>query len=183
MIRQPLFISEESITKLSPIFLTVILLIVQFSLLPSPAMSGSFTDYIKNKCPSEYKRHESTVAEFALRMKGHVEEYGCGVVNLYYALSASNMDLIDQLEEDTGLMQAAAKVFEISDELNQALRESPDAASTLALFAGYDPEIFKKLAEALSSFSRYDEKQIKKNPNYILYYLLATSTVDTRSHG
>ena len=146
--------------------------------LPNPAIPGSFTDYIKSECPSEFKKHKKTVKEFAIRMKPYVEDCGCGIVNLYYGLSNNNMDLIDQLEEDMDLVCDAAKIFEISNNLTNAFKESPDSVKTLVLLANNDPDIFHKLSKALSSFSRYDSRQLRKNSSYMLYYFLASAMIN-----
>jgi len=147
-------------------------------LIHSLVMAGSSTDYIRDKCPKEFNLHKATVTEFAIRMKPNVEQCGCGVVNLYYALNKGNMELIAQLEEDSGLMKSAARVFGISEHLTESLRNAPEVVPTLTILAEHDPLFFQKLSDALTSFSGRDRKQLDRNPSYILYYLLSAAMTD-----
>ena len=155
----------------------------QFCLISESVTAGSFTDYIRNECPREYDLYKSAVTEFAIRMKPNVGQCGCDVVGLYYALSRNSMELVAQLEEDAELMQSAARVFGISEELTEALGNAPEAVSTLTILAEHDPRLFQKLSDALSLFSRSDRKKLSKNPNYILYYLLAAAMADAQGSG
>ena len=164
--------------KLLMQFRTISLITAMVFLTPYVADAGSFTNYIKKKCPREFKLRQETVTEFAIRMNPFIENCGCGVVSLYYALCNNNMALIDQLEEDMEMMHAAAEVFEISDEFTSALKDSPDSVATLALLAHNDPDIFRRLSGALSSFSRHDSRQLRRNSSYLLYYLLASAMAD-----
>ena len=168
------FAFKKHLVKLRTVFLISAIIIF----IPQIANAGSFTNYIKEKCPRQFNLHQETVAEFAIRMKQFVEDCGCGVVSLYYALSSNNMELVDQLEEDMDMMHAAAEVFQISDEFTNALRDSTDSLETLTLMARNDPDIFHKLSGALSSFSRHDSRQLRRNSSYILYYLLASAMAD-----
>ena len=173
------FAFRKHLVKLRTVCLISVIIIFTSQI----ASAGSFTNYIKGKCPRQFNLHQETVAEFAIRMKPFVEDCGCGVVNLYYALSSNNMELIDQLEEDMDMMHAAAEVFDISDEFTNALRDSTDSVATLALLARNDPDIFHKLSGALSSFSKHDSRQLRRNPSYILYYLLASAMVDKNTQS
>lgn len=157
------------------LFFVAILMVTLFF---SVVNAGSYTNYIGDKCPKEFKRHKETVSDFSIRMKPFVEKCGCGVVNLYYALGNSSLELVSSLEEDIDLMRSAANVFEISDDLTDAMKQSPDVVETLTLFARNDPNMFHKLSEVLSSFSRYDGRQLRKDPSYILYYSLAAAMVE-----
>jgi hypothetical protein len=150
----------------------------QICLMPDSLTAGSFTNYIANACPEESHRYKNTVTEFAIRMKPSVEKCGCGAVGLYYALNESSMELIAQLEEDTELMRSAAKLFTISEEVTEALRNVPEIAETLTVTSGHDPLFFQRLSDALASFSRSDRSETENNPNYILYYLLAAAVTD-----
>lgn len=152
----------------------------QFCLISESVTAGSFTDYIRKECPREYDLYKSAVTEFAIRMKPNVGQCGCDVVGLYYALSRNSMELVAQLEEDAELMQSAARVFGISEELTEALGNAPEAVSTLTILTEHDPRLFRKLSDALSLFSRSDRKKLSKNPNYILYYLLAAAMADAQ---
>jgi len=164
---------------------SVLLIIISLTLLigvfdSETLNAGSFTDSIKEKCPTEYRHHKDTVKKFAIRMKPFVEECGCGVVNLYDSLGDSNLALISSLEEDMDMMRSATKIFEISSDLNDALKESPEIVETLTLFANMDPALFQKLSKALSSFSKHDARQLRKDSSYILFYLLASSMIDPK---
>ena len=150
--------------------------------LPNPAIPGSFTDYIKSECPSEFKKHKKTVKEFAIRMKPYIEDCGCGIVNLYASISDKNMELIEQLEEDLNLMQAFIPLFEISDDLNEAIKFCPDIVEIYAIFNS-DNRSSDLLIETLTSFSRHDVRQLKRNPNYIYYYLLAIEMSTDRTNA
>lgn len=152
----------------------------QFCLISESVTAGSFTDYIRKECPREYDLYKSAVTEFAIRMKPNVGQCGCDVVGLYYALSRNSMELVAHLEEDAELMQSAARVFGISEELTEALGNAPEAVSTLTILTEHDPRLFRKLSDALSLFSRSDRKKLSKNPNYILYYLLAAAMADAQ---
>ena len=157
--------------------------LLQIFLLLPPVQAGSFTDHIRKACPGEFKRHEGTVAEFAMRMKPYIDECGCGVVDLYNALSDNNMEIIDQLEEDMALMQSAVEILDISETLNNVIKDSPDIVLTLVLLLQNDRQTFHKLSDALSSFSRHERRQLRKNPNYFLYYLLAAAMPEDLSQG
>jgi hypothetical protein len=160
------------------LFSLAILTVFLFS---SVGNAGSYTNYIADKCPKEFRSHQETVKEFAIRMKPFVEKCGCGVVNLYYALGNSNLVLVSSLENDIDLMSSAAKVFEISHDFTDAMKQSPDVVETLTLIANRDPNMFHKLSEVLSSFSRYDGRQLRKDPSYILYYILAAAMAEEKA--
>ena len=170
--------SPSPFRRISFLYLAILLTVASIYLMPHTSNAGSFTNDIKEKCPGEFELHKHTVAEFAIRMKPFVEACGCGVVNLYHALARNNMELLDQLEEDIEIMRAAVEVFSISEEFTDTLETFPDLLPTLVILARNDPDIFHKFSQVISSFSRHDSRQLRRNSSYILYYILASAMAD-----
>jgi hypothetical protein len=157
------------------------LIMIFYLLIPNyhNVYGGSFTDFIKEECPQEFSLYSETVQEYAIRMKPEVIKHGCKIIMIYDTLLDEQPDLIDFFEEDNSMMVAGLKVFTISKTLNNILKQSSKNLYTILLIAQQDPDVFSRLAVVLEDIGPYSERQMKNNPDYILYYLLAAfSTKD-----
>jgi|GEM_PF-5718583 len=165
--------SIPEVSTLSRIILRF--LIVLALLTPSAAHCGSYTSFIQIHCPTEFKKNEQVVMEYAVRMKPQVEQFGCGVVNTYSVMTKGNLPLLDSMEEEQNavqMMPAAARVFSISDGLNAALAKSPSFLNGLIMLANQDTQLFDRLVPLLRTISSSELELIHRHEHYPIYYLL-----------
>jgi len=149
--------------------ITLLLLIL------SSIVSANLKDDVQRKCPLEYTKYSNNVSKYLIRMEEDIERNGCQVISVYSSIIESNkLDILDSLEEDETLMKKLLKIFYINDDLSAFLFKN-DSLKNIILNNSINEKFMENFAYLLKrSFHKKDVKKMKKDNNYLNYYILST---------
>ena len=153
------------------IFLYKLILLISLHV----SLLAGLQDKVKDKCIDEYSQHESIVSKYLIRMEDDIYEQGCSVIPIYASIIESeNFEVLDAIEDDPAIMKNLLLLSSNNLELVSFLFQS-GTIKEIILNNSLDNVFMSKLIYLLRhKFHDRDFKAIKKNIDYLNYYLLVS---------
>jgi len=136
--------------------------------------NATLKNEVKLKCNIEYKRYESVVSDYLVRMKDNIRQNGCKVIPLYASIIKSeNFDLLDALDENTVLMEKLLNIFYAKKELSDIVFRNNNL-KTIILKNSLNNNFLDNFSFLVKKYLYHrDINVIKKNMTYLNYYILS----------
>jgi len=142
--------------------------------LPRVAAAGSIGDTLRAECPKQAQQYDSTINEYAIRMRDYVEAYGCGVITAYGVFAETDIDRIAQWEDSEDAFEDVNSVFFMADQYHLDVANNPLLFDALLSLIGSGSSVMNdRLDRLLSNLSRRERNHINKAPEQILYLIWA----------
>jgi len=151
---------------------------IKFSLLFflfQAVLFASLQDDIEYECPKEYEMYEDDISQYLIRMEDDIKDKGCKVIPIYASIIQSeNFEILDALEDDESLMANLTKLFSVNKNLSSVIFKNSGLKQVIL-----NNSINEKFIESFSylikkKLHNKQIKQIKKEPEYLNYYLLSS---------
>jgi len=136
---------------------------------------ANLEDDIKDKCFKEYTESSEIISNYLVRMEDNIDKQGCKVIPLYASIiETNNFDILDELEENNSLIEKLLTIFYInSDVANLFFKNS--SLKTIILNNSMNVKFIENFAFILKKeLHKKDIYQIKKDTNYLNYYILSS---------
>ena len=143
-------------------------------LLLQTILSANLQDDIKYECPTEYETYKEDISKYLIRIEDDIADKGCEVIPVYAAIIQSqNFEILDSLEDDSNLMNQLMKLFSINKELSSLIFEN-SGLKQIILSNSLNEKFVDNFSYLMNkNFHKKDLRKIKKNGEYLNYYLLS----------